>query len=70
MTGRRSSNYLSIYSHSLIQIHNKNTIIKYICARINNVAHITRKNINSRNIFIKKNIKMTMRILQENSQNV
>ena len=29
-------------------------IIEHTCARINNVAHITRKSINSRNVFIKK----------------
>ena len=48
----------------------RNMIIKYMFAKINNAAHIVRKNINSRNIFIKKNVKMTMRVLQENSQNV
>ena len=32
----------------------KNTIIKHIFIKINNVAHIVRKNINSRNIFIRK----------------
>ena len=29
-------------------------IIEYIYARINSAAHITRQNINSRNVFIKK----------------
>ena len=42
-------------------------IIEFIFAKINNVAHIMRKNINLRNVFIKKNVKMTMRTLQRNS---
>ena len=41
----------------------KNIIIEYMFAKINNVAHIVRRNIDSRNIFIKKNVKMTMRTL-------
>ena len=29
-------------------------IIKHMCAKINNVAYIARKNINSENVFIRK----------------
>ena len=45
-------------------------ITEYMFIKINNAAHITRKNINRRNVFIKKNVEMTMRILQEELQSV